>query len=395
MDNRAKIITEIHESDIFGVFVEMGCGVALSNALMEVSGATKTVYVTEAPYSREYQHENYHNEGMRAVSKESVDAVLEGWRDKINEARVNTIYVASFQLGENGSTHGWIGLLYKGTKKFYHVSIHAKMTRKEYLGTIADIGVKIVRSKNEQLPADARIDIVEGESAENMFDMIARSKGEQFLCIRDGQFVRMEDLFRDKPEVLIYKGSFNPPHIAHEEIARLAEEKYGHKPVMMISQEIYQKGIVSHADMTSRVATLNALGFDVVVSKSGFFNQNISYIQQKFEQPIVFIVGTDTLNRIFESTYPIIGEHTPAHVDSMVDIFLYEFNNVASFFVVERNGFPLHPTIVDRIDKKFYVLVPSTYDVSSTQIREMLSNNNNEEAKKLIPNKIHKNFDNK
>ena len=52
MRNIKPLIEKIHASDTFAVILETGCGVPVAANLLGVSGASKTVYLTECPYSQ-------------------------------------------------------------------------------------------------------------------------------------------------------------------------------------------------------------------------------------------------------------------------------------------------------------------------------------------------------
>lgn len=207
--------------------------------------------------------------------------------------------------------------------------------------------------------------------------------------------------------IVIFKGSFNPPHICHLNIAKVVEEKFGVKPVMMISSSVYQKGWIDPKDLTSRLKILNELGYSVMITKDGYFHKNTEYIRAKFKQPIVYVVGSDTLNRILESSYhilnpkdkvtlPIFGKEEQVTLDGMSEVFRkleierfeYDFKDV-TFFVINRPGSELSPDA--SYVKDYYTLVeehPDFFYISSTKIREMKANNDIEGIRKLIPAKI-------
>src|SRR4051812_34885083 len=119
-------IEQLHKSDIFGIFIEIGCGVPVAAAMLGVSGASNTIFMSESPYSRDYYKYAYNldpeSEMYRSVSPQYLKYILASGRfDRIySEKPINTIYAASFQLGEmnDKSTHGWICLKHNQSVKY-------------------------------------------------------------------------------------------------------------------------------------------------------------------------------------------------------------------------------------------------------------------------------------
>jgi nicotinic acid mononucleotide adenylyltransferase len=444
MENKIK---ELHDSNAYGVLIETGCGLAVSNALLEVSGASNTIFFAECPYSKVFQDKKYGETKHRAVSKENIDRFISYYELDFKKAeskenlnadakKLNFIYAASFQLGENGSTHGWIGIWNPAVgTRYYHISIHAQMSRKEYIQEISRIGIELLHhctiaepDSSKKIPSNCSIDIALDSNGnqvdlEDMFRTFHDERDENFLCIKDGKLLRMEDLFRDKETILLFKGSFNPIHAAHIHTAQLAKDKYGIEPVFVISSSVYQKGWIEPSDLKKRVEALNALGYSVIITKDGYFNKNTSYIRRKFKQPIVYVVGSDTLNRILESSYNILNpreserfihfghqisqirshegkevseddlkENENMALSVYLRMFKEDFDNVR-FFVVNRPGSELKED-VNRI-AEYYTMVeehPEYYHISSTKIRAMLVEGDLESIKKLIPEQIFEMF---
>jgi len=436
MENKIKVI---HESDAFGILIETGCGVAVSNALFEVSGASNTIFFSESPYSKIYQDKKYsagRENTTRAVSKENIDRFISYHEMELKKAaenlnkdaeKINFIYAASFQIGEHNdkSTHGWIGIWNKlnDKTKYYHVSIHDSLSRKQYLDKIAQIGVDLIYFRNTTLPSNCCIDIVLDENGNDvtsdLLESIRNEDDDNFICIKEGKLIRMEDLFRDQETILLYKGSFNPVHAAHLHNAEVAKAKYGIDPVFVISSSVYQKGWIEPIELKHRVEILNDLGYAVIITKDGYFNKNTEYIRKKFKQPIVYIVGSDTLNRILESSYNILNpreserfihfghqisqirrhekldvseedlmENEKMALGVYMRMFKEDFQNV-KFFAINRPGSELREE-AKRVED-YYTLVeehPEFYHISSTKIREMKDLNDIESIKKLIPEKI-------
>ncbi len=415
-------IKDIHKSDMFGVFVEIGAGTVISNELFKVSGASNTVFMSESPYNKEYQELTYNNTDggkIRSVSFESVRTILDTWKKMTTEYsstndknyKINTILVSSFQVGDQTnkvSTHGWIGVMYKEKTLFFHISIHECLTRKTYMKTIGKIGVEILYSfLTKTFPTDCCIDIIKDENGNDvdlsfMFALLYESNEENFICIKDGKMARMEDLFRDQKNIVLFKGSFNPIHNGHINSMEVAEEKYESKGVFCISLDTYQKGIIESSELVRRINMIKKLGYSVIVAKSGYFNSNTEYLRQKFEQQIVYVVGVDTINRTLES-FGIVNPKDviiPANpgktkeitikgknlIDLSVDTFKYNFKNI-KFFVFNREGHTLHKS--SELIKDFIDIAPEQVEfdkINSTQIRK---SENLEDVKNLIHEKIY------
>lgn len=412
-------IRDIHNSDAYGVVVESGCGVALSNALMRVPGASNTIFVVESPYSKEFQNNKYSTkEYPRAVSIDVVISIAKWWLNELKRITevgdlkkpVNFIYAASFQIGDfpddKRSTHGYIAYWDKNMNesllRIFHVSIHQAYSRSEYLDIIASIGVDILKDGlKDYVPANCLIDgawhlnLDIGELKDittgGLFAALQNSVDDYFVSVSPDGYKRLEDLFRGKDKIVIFKGSFNPPTTAHIEFADVAEKRFGIKPVFMISSEIYGKGHVTPQDLEQRVSNLNTLGYDVIVSRSGFFNENISMLRKKFNQEIVFVVGADTINRVFESTYKIIGPRMINPIgrysySKNIDRFKRDFSNV-KFLVIERPGYPISKEI--DVLSAYYDIEPFENAISSTNVRKLIEEGQVELAKRLIPVKLH------
>jgi hypothetical protein len=198
------LVKTIHNKDIYGVFVETGCGVPVANALFNVSGASKTVYATFSPYSDIYARQEYGiDKDVRAISKEYVHNILNKYKDIDS---INTIYVASFQIGNYNDivTHGWIALRNRGNLLiFYHVTIRKSMNRSEYIERIGEIGLTLIANENIVCVAtDLDIDMVyvldksnNNIVPNNLMTLMLMSK-DNILCFENKKPVRLEDKCR-------------------------------------------------------------------------------------------------------------------------------------------------------------------------------------------------------
>ena len=195
-----------------------------------------------------------------------------------------------------------------------------------------------------------------------------------------------------KTPIIIFKGSFNPVHKNHIYIAELVEKIYGVKPIMMISANVYQKGWINSDKLLLRVEMLNDLGYSVLVNKDGYFNNNTAYIRQKFNRPIIYVVGSDTFNRILNSTYKILNNVSNTIRSIEINKFKADFENVF-FVVVNRPNNKLEKDV--KYVKDYYTVFaehPDFYDISSTKIREMRVDGNYDGIRNMIPTKIYNKY---
>jgi hypothetical protein len=327
------IVKEIHESDTFGCFIETGCGVPVTNALLNVSGASKTVYMTESPYSKHYSSAKYQNDEFRAVSVENVQQIIKKVIIACNTTNVvdslngvNTVYVASFQIGPGITTHGWIGLHCKGYRFYYHITINDELSRAGYIERIAENGLKLIHAQNKFIPEDCDVDIVLNSDLsvnnERSVEFMLNSYRPVYLNFATTGLARLEDTFREKDYIILYKGSFNPPTVEHVRIAESSKEKYENNAFsFMISANTVDKGLVPVPDILQRVKWINSLGYGVIVNMSGMFQSAIDLFHSKFGANLVFPVGQDTYDRMVDYKFDfkqkvIVDTHPRTEISS-------------------------------------------------------------------------------
>jgi nicotinamide mononucleotide (NMN) deamidase PncC len=94
----------------------------------------------------------------------------------------------------------------------------------------------------------------------------------------------------------IFPGAFNPPHLGHREIARLAEQKLGHEVFYEISISNVDKAKIDFIEMKKRQDSLD--GANLIFTNAPTFLE-----KSKLFPGSVFIVGVDTICRIAEIKY--------------------------------------------------------------------------------------------
>ncbi len=356
-------IQEIHAGKLFGIFSETGCSGGTANALMNEPGSSRTVDFAIQPYNKNREVERYGRgveatavgkEPMweRSVSIHYVDRVLE-IEERNMTPEDNFVFASSWQL--DGVCHGWIGLYVgehgKGTRHYLHYTIFSTESsepRGFLLECISKIGVELLHSatidptlkgfkhsSTALYPAILDMAYVEMNlDYELVIGSLEACDHDYPLVFEDGGMIRLEELSRRSNDQVIVKGSFNPMHQAHKDMADMTRAMYpGSTASLLISTARYDKPHIDTDELHDRIKFINNHGYPLIVVKEIFFYRTFNMMMSwmpghKFYWP----VGTDTLNRIYEADKKAAAE---LYIDD-VDFYV---NNVISRIDVKKNVF--------------------------------------------------------
>lgn len=408
-------IQEIHNGKLFGIFSETGCSGGLANTLMNESGSSHTVDFSIQPYNKNREIERYGDQAEvsgvgikelweRSVSLHYIDRVLDVEKTNMND-QDNFIFASSWQL--DGVCHGWIGLYLKetNTKHYFHYTLHTNCAnRKMLLDSIANIGVELLLSatydstlrsfkfcSNVLYPAvldqayflNDTAECANGELVD--YDMVIGSLencSEDYPVVFEGKgMIRLEDLARRSNDQIIVKGSFNPMHHAHKDMAEMTKAMYpGSVASLLISTARYDKPHIDTDELIDRIHFINEHGYPLIVVKEIFFYKTFKLLTKwmpdhKFYWP----VGTDTLNRIYEAD----NKEELDFFEKEKDYFVYpegwlitknilkQVDNTRHMFMhYNRNNNVLNPKVVEFYSDHFKDVVEYVdTGVSSTKIR--------------------------
>jgi len=407
-----ELVKEVNESSTFARILEVGVGVPISNKLYSFSGASKTIYSVESYYSREAHDRAFGECDSRAVSFERLKSVFENESilSDMESGLYNTVLATTFQVGNmnenNVSTHGWIavncgelidvenyGDHFVDNIKYYHISIHKKMTREEYINTIGEIGVKLLHCKNEFVPSDCWIDMVLDVNGntdyESSLDAISSCKSAQQVNVFSSNGVdRLESITRGVENLIVYKGSFNPVSIAHQEVVNQTLTNYKEKTKLLfsISVDTYQKGKIDTESLIRRIQNINSLGYDVLITNNGLFVDCLEVLRTKYNGNVVFPLGVDTINRLSTFYYERVNKDWDGNFENIFnkEKFESDFDN-CELVCFSRNDEAVDPLLdsglVSHMEQQHSA-------VSSTEIRELFENGEDEKAVEMIPHEI-------
>lgn len=278
--------------------IEIGAGVPVADLILSSSGASKIVYETECPYGSAKEKYGISD---RMVSQE---AVLTIYKKTLFE-KFNTLVVTSFQIpSENNLVpHGWVLIGFKGVYYTFHVTLQhlylKEESRETYIKRLGKVVIELISAFCDKYGGLDLSKVVSGNVDYGDCEVLEQPNLNTIVCFENNLPVRFEDISRKYSSLNLYKGSFNPVHSAHLEIAKIAENRNEQsKTFFAISRNIYQKGKVATDDLKERIRLINSYGYPVLVFDDGFFYDNVLAVRNRFSGKVNPIMGADTFNRL-------------------------------------------------------------------------------------------------
>ena len=378
------MIEEIHKSPCYGYVVETGAGSIISNSLLSVSGASRTIEACFTPYSK-YHVESTLNmdlSNIRAISKEYAQILsglaLSGPRAKyLFETNENFFVLTStFQISSNPnvSSHGWMSLTtpLRDEPNFYHFTLpqlthdmDVSEYRKDMFRLVGELGISVIYrnmvNKIDLMYLDVCIEDGEYSYLDTIKSILATPDDMAVVFYPNGETDRLEPICRSSDNILIFKGSFNPPHYGHMEMMRIVEKELGVDGSFVISLDTFGKGLVDPKDILHRVKMINDLGYRVILNKKPLFRDFINLFNNRMNKlaKLHFMMGEDTAIRFVQVTPKDIELSATRVEDGQT------YTQECVYHVFKRNVDAILP-------KKFKIYGPSA-DTSSTDIRKNLN----------------------
>ncbi|RWZ87224.1 MAG: hypothetical protein EO766_11910 [Hydrotalea sp. AMD] len=160
-------------------------------------------------------------------------------------------------------------------------------------------------------------------------------------------------------QLIIVPGSYNPFHIGHDKMIRLAEQILGANPYVELSTLNADKGALDYFEVKNR---LDNVPFDTILTIDSTFKDKALRFAKPGRQ-IYFVVGSDTWNRILNPKYAGDTE------------YLYsEFSKLnVRFLVINRAGSEiLKDQYLDKLVIQDDRATTFDINISSTMIRQGL-----------------------
>jgi hypothetical protein len=322
---RQKALAINLDATTYGTFAEIGGGQEVARWFFLVGGAAGTVAKTISAYDMSVSDSLY-GPAKRYVSRERLEAMLKlefaQLLERLGPSRGDTKRFFAFantaatsRYGESGKGRGWLGVRFQSSPREEPSSIiiHAHLldsTTEFQQDALGVLGVNLIHGAllRRASMADLIDSLMDDLSRERIeIDMIKLS-GPTFASVdnrllslqlvergltdaamftADGEVVQPSEVLYKKP-ILVERGSFRPATKLTLDLLTTALDQFlqepgvaGQKPVVlaeMTLRSLSESQGLGHEDFLARAEILEALGFDVLISRFGPYYQLAEYL---------------------------------------------------------------------------------------------------------------------
>lgn len=372
MQELEKIIKQIHDTPYKFFATLSGAGGSFVSEFLKYSGASKNLLGFYIPYSKELFDEftGVKMENYSSISASRILAVKSFEKaKKICKEEFAIGIGAACSIATEGER---IGRLHKlniafhkfNETKYFSITLNPTRTREEEEKICLEILIKMLA-----LACNVKC------SLNTYFANTETLKEEGYICISE-----IVDLFNGKlshiqfsnyniPNKLevFYSGSFNPIHEAHIAILNKAYKVLNKEIGFELSLSNVDKPPMDFIDINNRTNSLSKFG-RVLITNSPKYIDKIKVIKKYNPsiKEIIFIVGIDTWDRIFDEKYY-------SNFDEYSDFKNCLIDNKVHFLIFPRNGRNYADIQSNRrfIHFSNNLVDLDMMDISSSQIRKL------------------------
>lgn len=375
-----EIIDAINNSPYQAYFAITGGGQSFLGEYMSISGASKTVVGAIVPYSTyafdkfvKWKVESYASDkAARQLAVACYNECLAAGVPTRYAVGIGCTCVLAKANEREGRKHKIFIAAHTRNKTYTFHSVPKRPS--------GDTDIDIVRMMQEEIVAKQILYVLNRMTVKHACDDMNYACKDIQEYAADG--VKYSELlenpnnilltnFNDTHETLaIFPGSWNPIHTGHHEIAKIAQEVLGVKPILELSINNVDKGQLDAIEISDRTMGI-ASQYPVAITNAPTFVEKARKFRARFgTERIVFIVGADTWNRIWDEKYA-------GPLDKVANTFR---DCSVQFLVFGRNG---HKPVTNYVSNNFCIgpklIVESevaanfNMPVSSTEIRKETS----------------------
>jgi hypothetical protein len=347
---RQKALAINLDGTTYGAFAEIGGGQEVARWFFSVGGAAGTVAKTISAYDMAVSDALY-GPTKRYVSRQRLEAMLEHeyaqLLDRLGPARGDTKRffafantVATRSHGHPGNGRGWLGIRFQAEphEPPSSIIIHAHLfestavRQQEALGIL---GVNVIhgaftRHASTTALIDALMDALTREQVEIdmmkldgptfagvdnrllSLQLVERGLTDAAMFTANGEVVQPSEVLYKRP-ILVERGSFRPATKLTLDLLHRALDQFmlepsvrDQRPVVlaeMTLRSLEATPDVGHSDFLARADLLDALGFDVLISRFEPYYQLAEYLAAYTDRLVGLAVGLPAVRQMADEKY--------------------------------------------------------------------------------------------
>lgn len=361
-----KDIEKINTTPFMFVLNTTGCGMGFINNYMSVPGASGTVISMNVPYHRSVIEQMLGSIPSKFVSQETANALAtHAFAQSIkshNKEHCIGIGVTGSLCTDNERPN-------RSHDVFITIQLlHATYTKYVDLNLLDLDGLDVQekRIRQEEEICDAILELLYVA----IFPSYVTSMTYDSVNINSLKHGEAESgVFFKDGIAAIYPGSWNPFHDGHDIIYNMAEHVLSKAfdmkitPVLELTVFNVDKGVINHMDIAKRV---KALKYPYYITYESTFVDKTIQLRKTLHHTttIVFIVGSDTWNRIID----------PKYAGDVDFLYLFFGDNNVRFLVSGRDGCPIDKsTKLEELRFQSNLMENLNLSHSSSEIRQLNS----------------------
>ncbi len=322
MNKYTDIVKKIHESPFKITFVSSGGGTNAISSLLEVPGASNTILESYIPYSKDSMDKFLNRKPDHYCSLDTCLSMGANAYKKSKE--IDTKTKSKYLLGLSITANLATTYEKKGDHKFFIVIQANDYTK--HLECFLEKG-KRSRNEEEELITACAISLLaescglsyplpDQKEHINVNTVIAEKSWKKLFNNKVG-FISNN---KSNPE-LIFPGSFNPLHEGHMKMKELAERKTGMHTTFEICAKNADKPPLTYVEIKR---TIDQFQNDEswMLTSAGRFSEKAEMFPNS-----VFIIGADTLMRVFDEkfykNYKDMMEHIERFNDHNINFLVF------------------------------------------------------------------------
>jgi hypothetical protein len=347
---RHKALAINLDASTYGTFAEIGGGQEVARWFFSVGGAAGTVAKTISAYDMAVSDSLY-GQAKRYVSRQRLEAMLDHeftqLLDRLGPTRgdskrffVFADTVATRSYGHPGNGRGWLGIRFQSRPReepssiIIHVHLFESTAarQQEALGVL---GVNLIYGAfmHHASPATLVDSLMEDLSRERIevdmlklagpvfagvdnrllsLQLVEQGLTDAAMFTHNGEVVQPSEVLYKKP-ILVERGSFRPATKLTLDLLNRARDQFVQEPRVrdqepvvlaeMTLRSLIAAPSVGHTDFLARADLLDALGFDVLISRFEPYYQLAEYLTAYTDGLIGLALGLPAVREVADEKY--------------------------------------------------------------------------------------------